>query len=117
MGLGIALCVFTFRPPHKLSSIISTLLRERQGGQVNANSSLRTAAALWARHSQHLKNAATTKAALEDNDDAASGNNPTDASEPEPDQGKFHLHQQSTSWGVPQSWVDDGVRAWGTTYL
>ena len=85
---------------------------------MNANPSLRTAAALWARHSQHLKNAATTKAVLEDNDDAAaSGNNPTDASEPEPDQGKFHLHQQSTSWGVPQSWADDGVRAWGTTYL
>ena len=49
---------FSSGPPHKLSSIISSLLTQRQPGQVNSNpnSSLTTAAALWARHSQHLKN-------------------------------------------------------------
>ena len=47
---------FSSGPPHKLSSIISSLLTQRQPGQVNSNPSLTTAAALWARHSQHLKN-------------------------------------------------------------
>ena len=122
MGFGMALCVFVFRAPHKLSSLISTLLRERQGGQVNANpGSLTTAAALWARHSQHLKNA--TSKALEDNDDAASGNNPsttTDAAsqQAEQDQGKFHLLINKARRGAfPNVGWMRGVRAWGTTYL
>ena len=52
---------FSSGPPHKLSSIISSLLTQRQPGQVNSNPSLTTAAALWARHSQHLKNSRIEK--------------------------------------------------------
>ena len=52
---------FQLGPPHKLSSIISSLLTQRQPGQVNSNPSLTTAAALWARHSQHLKNSRIEK--------------------------------------------------------
>ena len=73
--MSILNCNFIFRPPHKLTSIISSLLRERQAGQVNANPSLTTAAALWARHSQHLKNAATSNASIEDNETATETEN------------------------------------------
>ena len=52
---------FSSGPPHKLSSIISSLLTQRQPGQVNSNPSLTTAAALWVRHSQHLKNSRIEK--------------------------------------------------------
>ena len=48
---------------------------------MNANPSLTTAAALWARHSQHLKNAATSNAPIEDNETAeTSCNNSREAS-------------------------------------
>ena len=51
------------RPTEKLTSIISSLLSQRQ--EVNSSAPLTTAAALWAtRHSQHLKNS-------EDNDAAS----------------------------------------------
>ena len=58
---------FSSGPPHKLSSIISSLLTQRQPGQVNSNpnSSLTTAAALWARHSQHLKNSQQRQEGIE----------------------------------------------------
>ena len=68
---------FSSGPPHKLSSIISSLLSQRQAGQANSNPALTTAAALWARHSQHLKNAhQTTEKSTEnfDNKDATDSN-------------------------------------------